>query len=200
MIGADATQIAEADRLQRIFDLGLVTDYSLAIDGGACVGSWSARMAERFDRVLAFEPCAEAYQILCENMAGFPNVGCHNEALMDARGRVDSIRPREKRARLTSRMVKRNKYGAVRCVAIDELALPSCGLIKLDLEGAEGLALKGAALTIRRCLPVLVVEMGGISEHFGQSVDGIHRVIKGFGYDEVFRDGVDRVYVPRGSR
>jgi FkbM family methyltransferase len=191
-------QFSEVGRLQRVFDLNLVEDYSLAIDGGACIGEWAMRMASRFTRVLAFEPGAEAYEILCSNTADYPNVECRNQALMDTAGRVDSIRPREKRARLTSRMVIRRKKGAVRSIAIDDLALPECGLIKLDLEGAEGLALLGAAQTIARCQPVLVVEMGGLSENFGQSIATVHRIIRAGGYTEIFRDGVDRIYAPKG--
>jgi FkbM family methyltransferase len=200
MIGQDAVRLSEAGRLQRVFDLNLVDDYSLTIDGGACIGTWTLRMADHFKHVLAFEPCLESFEILCQNMADYPNVECRNQALMDVRGRVDSVMPRPKRDRLTSRMVVRKKRGAVRCIAIDDLALAECGLIKLDLEGAEGLALIGAAQTIAQCKPVLVVEMGGLGDHFGYSIATIHHIIKRHGYTEIFRDGVDRIYAPKGRQ
>ena len=43
-------------------------------------------------------------------------------------------------------------------VIIDELDLPSCGLIQLDVEGYEYFALLGARRTIEKYHPVIMVE------------------------------------------
>ena len=42
--------------------------------------------------------------------------------------------------------------------SIDDLELPACGLIKVDVEGMEAEAIAGAAGTIRRLRPILYVE------------------------------------------
>jgi len=43
-------------------------------------------------------------------------------------------------------------------VAIDSLALPRIDLIKLDIEGMELDAIEGAAESLARCRPILIVE------------------------------------------
>ena len=196
MIGQDQAQIDEVRTLYRIFTMGLVRGWDVAIDGGAHVGTWTMAMAPRFERVTAFEPTPETFGYLCENTAGHSNVECRNDALLDYRGMVNVVQPREKRKRLTSRQVERAADGTIPCVAIDELKLPRCDLIKLDLEGAEGLALKGARLTIMRHKPVLVIEVSDLSKGFGHAPEDIEWQVIDMGYREAFRALVDRVYVP----
>lgn len=48
--------------------------------------------------------------------------------------------------------------GNVPTVIIDELDLPSCGLIQLDVEGYEYFALLGARRTIEKYHPVIMIE------------------------------------------
>ena len=45
-------------------------------------------------------------------------------------------------------------------LTIDSLGLDRVGLIKIDVEGAEHDVIRGAAQTIARCRPVVVVEEG----------------------------------------
>lgn len=182
----------ELDTLRRA--LGCVTDWTLAIDGGAHVGTWSAVMAERFGKVLAFEPTAETFALLMRDAA--PNVQPINAALWSEPGRVDVHQPRPKRTLLTSRFVQPAKDGDVRCLTVDGLGVETCGLLKLDLEGAEGKALQGAVETLRRCRPVLVVEVSDLARRFGWESKDVHRFCLAQGYTSVFREGVNRVYVP----
>lgn len=195
--GQRPVQIKEVETLTRLLGMGLVKDFSVAIDGGAHVGTWAAVMAECFGRVFAFEPTPETFSMLTENMAQFPNVVSRNEALMDVAGRVDVLQPRPKRTKLTARFCRKSETGAVPCIAIDDLALGSCGLIKLDLEGAEPLALNGARQTIKRHRPTLVIEVWGLSGRFGHHPEAAHNIALSMGYHEVLRSGVDRVYRPR---
>ena len=196
MIGQKPAQREEVKIYDRILAADIITDWSVAIDGGAHVGTWSDVLAERFQRVIAFEPTEETFGYLTENMAPNANVECRNEALMDSIARVDVHQPRPKRTTLTARFVRKNKAGDVRCVTIDSLGLTSCGLIKLDLEGAEALALAGASKTIKRCKPVLVIEIGGLLKRFGVDPEAIHKKVLKYGYRETFRSGVDRIYAP----
>ena len=106
-------------------------------------------MAAHFQTVHAFEPGGMF-------RATASNIILHREALLDRPCRVtlnDKGQPR-------GWWVKPDKRGALRAVTIDSLNLQSCGLIKLDLEGADGLALRGARKTIKRHGPLIVVELG----------------------------------------
>jgi len=205
VIGQKGGERKQVETLHRVFALKVIKDWSIAIDGGAHVGTWSKVMAEKFDRVIAYEPTFETFGYLTENLAGHPNVECRNEALMDSQGWVVVKRPspkrtklslRPKRTKLNVRFVERVPDGDVRCSAIDDLGLDSCGLIKLDLEGAEGLALQGARETILSHRPVLIVEVKCLSRRFGWKPKAVHDYVIQMGYEEVMHENVDRVYTP----
>ena len=51
-----------------------VTDWRLAIDGGAHVGIWTLAMAAKFNRVLSFEPQKPLWECLFENTRGKYNI------------------------------------------------------------------------------------------------------------------------------
>ena len=187
----------EVEALRIALVSGLIPDRSVAIDGGAHVGSWSEALAEHFGKVIAFEPEPESFRALCANMGELRNVECRNEALLEEAGRVDVLAPRPKRQQLTSRIVERSKSGAIRCIAIDDLNLVQCGLIKLDLEGSEPLALEGARRTIMRCRPALIVEICGHARRFGYLDADVERMIVGMKYVRRMRVGVNSVFVPR---
>ena len=57
--------------------------------------------------------------------------------------------------------------GLVPVMAIDQLALPACDLIMLDIEGDELPALRGAVQTINRYRPVIVAEDKGLGHRKG---------------------------------
>jgi len=46
----------------------------------------------------------------------------------------------------------------IKMIQLDSLNLPRCDYIKMDIEGAEPLAIKGAIETIKRCRPVICFE------------------------------------------
>lgn len=199
MKGQKEVQQAEAQRVHAIMDTGYVRHGRIAIDGGAHVGSWSVELIKYFDRVLAFEPCNESFMMFAENLMALPTptedgVGiiAYQQALMDKCCMVSVDPPRPKRRTLTARQV--NYGGDVHAVSIDSLELSGCDLIKLDLEGAEYLALQGATDTIKRCRPFLVVEFNGLCKRFGHTDKEIHLLLKTWGYELVWADGVDRGY------
>lgn len=196
--GQKVVQQVEAERFNELMALGHIEPGAVAIDGGAHVGSWAVHMARYFEDVYAFEPCNESYELLCENTNSLPNVKVLNLALMDDVCTVSVHRPKGNRQTLTARQV--SKGGDTHAVSIDSLRLDACDLIKLDLEGAEPLALLGARDTIEKFRPFLVIEIGGLSERFGYSKPDLIKLIRAFGYEEVWMNGVDRGYrckIPR---
>ena len=206
MLNKTSDRKSQVDRLQRLMRTDLVKGFSLAIDGGANVGAWSIVMAQHFKKVLAFEPTPEAFSLLEANAEAWPNVECHNLALMNKAGSINMEKPeyniKHQRATgekinhsLRSRYAEWNSEGDIQAVTIDSLKVPSCDLIKLDLEGAEPLALDGAAETIAKFKPVLIVEIKRHSKRFGVHPKYVHQKVLDMGYRESHRDGRDRFYV-----
>ena len=143
--------------------LEYVDNFSTAIDGGAHIGTWSIPLAEHFQAVHAFEPDPENYDCLLLNTKALPNVTLHHKALGAEAGLKTLVSGYQ-----NSGMNFINPNGKaietpisynVQLTTIDSLELHDVGLIKLDLEGYEYFALKGAMKTIALCKPVLVLEM-----------------------------------------
>lgn len=67
----------------------------------------------------------------------------------------------------------------VRLVTIDSLNPPRLDLLKLDIEGMELEALKGAAETIKRSIPILFVE------HVKSDVRALEEFFDSHGYDHI---------------
>ena len=174
-------------------DMGLPMTSDVAIDGGANIGAWTYTLAAHFRKVIAFEPGKEAFEILVKNTMGWTNIKCRNQALMDKPGSISMKAPPGNDA-TKARYVDWDDDGRMQAITIDSLKLRSCGLIKLDLEGAEALALDGAVETIARCRPALVVEIQH-SARFGIEPEAVHQKVLDMGYREAFRDAQDRFYV-----
>lgn len=123
-----------------------------AIDGGAYIGTWSAQLARQFSRVVAFEPIEENVQCLALNC---PSVEIYRAALGAEFGSVCLARREPHKAYSWQRS---DRGVAVPVMTIDDLQLEDVDLIKLDIEGMEYDALRGARQTILRCRPVVMIE------------------------------------------
>lgn len=130
----------------------------LAIDGGGYVGLWARLMKQHFARVIAFEPVPENYECLKKNV-GAMGVECRPEALSSTCDDL-VLYPSHRAYGWSAKIVKAAELTpiSVPAVTIDSLMLPACDLIKLDLEGHELAALQGAADTISKFRPVVLIE------------------------------------------
>jgi FkbM family methyltransferase len=194
LIGAAPVQYAEREGLVALLETDLIPDRSLAIDGGSHVGTWAELMSAAFETVHAFEP-SEAFESLAINAAAWPNVICHNEALIDECCAVETF-SRKKIGKLTSRMVRKIPKGKLRGRTIDSLDLQACGLIKLDVEGSEYAALTGARQTIARFRPFLLVEMFGRGVMHGHTDEEVRDLVLSMGYQMAWKYNVDVGFLP----
>lgn len=136
------------------------------VDAGANLGLHSialAKLATRGEKVYALEPHPEILPLTRFNCGPFANIRCIDRAASDG-ARVFSM---------PSVLGWENAGGAglqddagagvhaVESVTIDSLGLENVGLMKIDVEGHELACLRGAAETIRRDRPTLVVEICG---------------------------------------
>ncbi|UFN50635.1 FkbM family methyltransferase [Roseomonas sp. OT10] len=119
-------------------------------------------------RVLAFEPLPAAFARLRAACAGLP-VEPRPEALGAAPGRLSLSVPVLDGVAQEQWASTAKDYGSFPHVAVERVEVPvatldSLGLedvtaIKLDAEGAEYEVLSGARATLRRCRPVLTLEL-----------------------------------------
>jgi len=142
------------------------------VEAGANIGAHTVMLGRACapGPLLAFEPQQPVFQLLCANlvMNGVTNVLAFPDAVGAAAGTA-LIPPIDYGASYNfgSVSIRMTKASAgldwdagqpTRVVAIDDLDLPACGFLKVDVEGFEAEVLEGARRTIARCRPVLYVE------------------------------------------
>lgn len=188
----------QLETLRSVLKAGVVKDYAVAIDGGAHRGDWTRVMAAHFRTVYAFEPSADTFAQLRANTAALVNVDARRQALFSHACAVQ-IRQPAKREASTARYVREafTARADAQAITIDSLGLVRCGLIKLDLEGAEFFALEGAKDTLARCRPVLIVEeVDKLAErHFRIDRRALATALAARGYRCVLERVPDFVYV-----
>lgn len=183
--------VAQLDLLRRVLAADLVKSWGSTVDGGACKGEWSRVMAERFATVHAFEPDGKNFRQLIERVTDKPNIVLYRAALMDQPGRVEVFGGKPQ-----SKQVRPLPGGETPALTVDCLELRDCGLLKLDLEGCEYLALMGAARTIARCRPVVIVELKDLGARFGHSTEDVEALLERMGYYKAIASRPDGVFVP----
>ena len=172
--------------------LGYCGRWTLAVDGGANVGAYARVLARRFERVIAFEPAPDTFACLARNLQewGFTHrvEACQN-ALSDC---VESVSlGTEPGRRSPSRRVVGS--GTIATVRIDDLNLPDLAFLKLDVEGYEERALRGAQKTLLRCRPLVMFEdKPKKSSQFGDP-RGAHRFLESIGMKPIARIGPKQI-------
>lgn len=153
---------AEVDLFTRI-----VSHDDTVVDIGANIGCHTIVFGRIAKYVVAVEPQRLPYYYLCANvaLAELVNVLCLNNAVGSAPGVIavpeldpdvwsnfgglDLTEPWQEMT-LDVRMVP--------VICIDDLHLPDCSFIKIDVEGMELDVLRGAANTIQQHQPILYLE------------------------------------------
>ncbi len=158
-----ATAIAVAHRrfepiLRRVGTF--VAPHQTALDVGAWYGPWTHWMSRHAGRVVTVEPNPGLAAFVARTCR--PNVTVVSKAASDGEGFAELWLPpggrgTEGRASLTpqdgGRTVK------VETIRLDGLDVDNVGLVKIDAEGHELAALRGAEGIIRRWRPNLIIEI-----------------------------------------
>lgn len=171
-----------------------------ALDGGAHVGTWATELSPLFERVIAVEPSPDTFEALQYNLTdrGCLNVEAKNVALGSAPGLIEmTLRPEQAEKKNTgARYVMPG--GEIPVITIDSLALEHLDFLKLDVEGSEYAALKGAGETLKRCRPVVLYEDKKLwTKHYGIAPEAVANLLTKRGYQQVARVSMDAIWVPR---
>lgn len=177
----------------------------IAIDGGAHVGSWTFHMIRRgFATVRAFEPCRETFDCLRENAKQFnleqglvPSqqfIGLHGCALGEKTGKMGMKADTKYDGGNTGGNFLKGD-GDIDVRPLDVYRWDEIDFIKLDLEGFEPFAIKGAIQTILRCRPVIMLEdKHRMAHRYGYEPGAAGRLLEGMGMRLLTATGSDRVY------
>ena len=143
----------------------LLVPGATVVEVGANIGAHTvelARLVAPGGVVHAFEPQRIVFQTLCANLAlnGCVNVFAHHAAVGAAAGEilVPFLPPRRPNNFGGLSLQGATQGEKVPLRTIDSLELSACRLMKIDCEGMEAEALRGAAETIRTLRPFLYVE------------------------------------------
>ena len=150
------------------FVTSLVGPGDVVVDVGANIGTLTLSLASavgRSGRVIAYEPQSLVHALLTTNAAtnGAFQIECVHAAVGDATGdaRIPKCDPERACNVGAAAVTSGGDDGDVEIVElqrIDDLALSSCRLLKIDAEGFEPKVLEGARHTIETHRPYLFVE------------------------------------------
>jgi FkbM family methyltransferase len=168
-----------------------VTPGSLAIDVGANIGYFTLKFSEWVGpsgRVIAIEPDEDNVSGLIQELAAAkrdPNVQVHKAVAADKAG---SVRLRRNEVHPGDHKISTSGDGIeISALTIDDVAKQYAGLpvslIKIDVQGAELLVLRGATEVMRRHRPVFFVELlESALQEFGASVANVIELMRREGY------------------
>jgi FkbM family methyltransferase len=134
-------------------------EHEVYVDAGAFDGdslTWfKERVADRYDRIIAFEPDPKTYVRLTKNFNGDERIQAINAGLHRKKA---VLRFRDDASR--GAIFAEDGEISMNVIALDELlAGERATFIKMNIEGAEIDALYGAQNTIRRWLPKLAISV-----------------------------------------
>lgn len=176
------------------FAMDHVRNFSSVIDGGAHVGIWSLALAEKFKTVHAFEPCRDTFQCLSLNTNNANNVKTYNLALSEEFSTFDTVMDARWEGNTGGRYLV--KGSTITAIPLNVLDLYDVGLVKLDVEGHELYALKGAKDLLTRCRPVVICEeKPRIMERQGVGKDDVFNYMVHLGYRRIKQIRRDSIYV-----
>jgi FkbM family methyltransferase len=183
---------------------------SIVIECGCHIGTHTVKLASLCDKIYGFEPMPETYEILTKNMLinnidnailyklgvsnkpGVTKYSWISENNPGASGLENNPMGKPTYINATSKNID------VNLTTIDLLSLNKLDFIKIDVEGYERLVIEGAMNTIKRCKPIIVMEIW--KDHFG-GVDinytkELFKNLIDIGYTIVQISGPDFLFTP----
>jgi FkbM family methyltransferase len=167
-----------------------VKNKKVIIQAGGNCGFYVRPYADIFETVYTFEPdelnfyCLNK-NILSKNVLSFQHCLGEETKLVGMRGRRNV-------GRHSVDVDSKHKHTTM--ITIDSLNLDTCDLIHLDIEGYELFALRGAAKTIARCKPTIILESVDNNIKFNYTDADVIDFLSQFGYKVVGRVYTDIVF------
>lgn len=184
----DVFWFGEKDRWALYHILRLLPPNPVILDVGANFGYYSVRLAKEYglaSRVFAFEPNPATHELLKKNIAlnGLTTVEAVMAGLADHEGTAGMA------SRLGNSGASTVVEGSgIQLTTLDRFwerqTLERLDFIKIDVEGFEEKLLRGAAETLRRFLPLILIELSPPTlARTGSSVQRVLDLLDSYGYD-----------------
>lgn len=171
-----------------------VNTKNIMIQAGGNCGFILDKFIDHFNVIYTFEPDPINFYCLNQNITA-KNVIKLQSCLSD------SVQPL-----LTQQLIRKNNphdtggvyvsgFGLTPSLTIDNLNLPDCNLIQLDVEGYEYKVLLGAIETINKFKPTLCIEFcEKWLNRYGDNALKINIFLSNLGYIQVDEYGMDRIF------
>lgn len=168
------------------------------VDGGANIGVYTvvaSSLVGDSGKVYAFEPADESYLLLDKNIKinNQNNVKMYQLALSDKVGetKLHHIDNAPTSYSLGTDEHSSDSYEVIKTTTLDLIAendnIDRVDVIKLDVEGAEELVLRGASTVLEKHKPVVIFEIREVAaERLGLDTFGAWEFLKQYGY-KLFR-------------
>jgi FkbM family methyltransferase len=132
----------------------------VAIQSGGNCGFVTKQVSEYFDYTYTFEPDTKNFLALCLNVPD-KNVYKIQSCLGEKHKMVKMVTKHPFNRGSGANYVDINNYkeSFIPTLKIDDLGLPACDFIQLDIEGYEYFALLGGEVTIKKYHPLLCLEV-----------------------------------------
>jgi FkbM family methyltransferase len=158
-----------------------VDSKNVVVQAGGNAGYYVKQYAEKFKTVYTFEPDALNFHCLNRNVTSsnvFKFQSCLGEIHKTVGFNVNESN------RGASHI---NGEGAIPTLRIDDLGLIECNLIHLDIEGYEYFALLGAIETIKRCSPIITIEVWvEMKDRFVENSNDLSfKLLNSLGYEQI---------------
>lgn len=158
------------------------------VDVGANIGYLSlvaAAAVQSNGRVYAFEPVHSTFEILEKNkeLNGFKHIQTHQFALGNTTESLTIYPEKENRGGASITNKRSDKGEEIQVKRLDDLHIgQKVNLLKVDVEGFEWEVLKGAAKTIQKDKPIIIVEYSRERNNEGNSSDMLSWLQSEFNY------------------
>ena len=159
--------------------------FNHVLDIGAWVGTWTMKINPFCGRVIAFEPDPLHYECLVKNVP--EEVETHQLAVGNDKKMISLSEDNFTQAK---RVVGE---GNIPMVTIDSLNFTDVDLIKIDVEGYEMEALKGADKTLEN-VKYLMIELNNNSKKYGSSNLEIEKYLRKKGFRIMIKAWPDVVW------
>jgi len=192
-----------------------VTPKSVVVEAGCHIGSHTLKLALLAQKVIALEPMPESYALLMANLQvnRIDNVTVLERGLSDHAGTAQfaffgknnpggsGLSDNPMGLPPKSVTERHDEIIKVKLITLDSLQLKTLDFLKCDVEGYEEKLIQGAMETIKRCRPIITMEVWSPPFHYGHTdinyTKSTFKNLLDLGYNVTQIYGPDYLFLPK---